>query len=61
MDPVVNLYMQMHVKLCCFFLQEVEQNFEKEETKEIEGIRGVYFQACIFSIEKLKFQSKVIK
>ena len=43
----------MHVKLqvFLFFFQEVEQNFEKEGTKEIERIRGVYFQA-LKSIEK---------
>ena len=34
-----------------FFFQEVEQNFEKEGTKEIERIRGVYFQP-LKSIEK---------
>ena len=34
----------------CFF-QEEEQNFEKEGTKEIERMRGVYFQA-LKSIEK---------
>ena len=43
----------MHVKLqvFLFFFQEVEQNFEKEGTKEIERIRGVYFQA-LKSIDK---------
>ena len=34
-----------------FFFQEEEQNFEKVGTKEIERIRGVYFQA-LKSIEK---------
>lgn len=47
----------MHLDACkvtgfsFFFFQEVEQNFEKEGTKEIERIRGVYFQA-LKSIEK---------
>ena len=46
----------MHFYACkvtgfSFFFQEVEQNFEKEGTKEIERIRGVYFQA-LKSIEK---------
>ena len=52
MDPLANLCMKTHVKLQFFlFFKEVEQNFEKEGTKEIERTRGVYFQA-LKSIEK---------
>ena len=43
--------MLVKLQVFLFFFQEVEQNFEKEGTKEIERIRGVYFQA-LKSIEK---------